>query len=75
MVDQDEDEYLYIYAQTMDGRTQYGILTCSQDDYLSEKIKKHELTLKAKKKTMIHIRNTNANVEPVFSPIRLIKDR
>ncbi len=65
---QDEDEYLYIYAQTMDGRTQYGILTCShRDDYLSEKIKKHELTLKAKEEDrMIHIRNTNANVEPVF---------
>ncbi len=65
---QDEQENLYIYAQTMDGRTQYGILTCSHtDDYVSEKIKKHELTLKEKEEDrMMHIRITNANVEPVF---------
>ncbi len=65
---QDEEENLYIYAQTMDGRTQYGILTCAhRDDYINGNIKKHELTLKAKEEDrMKHIRITNANVEPVF---------
>jgi uncharacterized protein (DUF1015 family) len=65
---QDETEKLYIYAQTMDGRTQYGIVGCCHiDDYFNNVIKKHELTRKDKEDDrMIHVRITNANVEPVF---------
>ena len=65
---QDEEEKLYIYAQTMDGRTQYGIVACAHsDDYINGIIKKHELTRKDKEEDrMIHVRITNANVEPVF---------
>ncbi|MBP1672667.1 MAG: hypothetical protein H6Q25_482 [Bacteroidetes bacterium] len=65
---QDQDEKFYIYAQTMDGRTQYGIVACTHiDDYLNNNIKKHELTRKDKEEDrMIHVRITNANVEPVF---------
>jgi uncharacterized protein (DUF1015 family) len=65
---QDLDERFYIYAQTMDGRTQYGIVGCAHiDDYMNNHIKKHELTRKDKEEDrMIHVRITNANVEPVF---------
>lgn len=65
---QDTEEKLYIYAQTMDGRTQYGIVGCTSiEDYFNNKIKKHELTRKDKEEDrMIHVRITNANVEPVF---------
>ncbi len=65
---QDDKEHYYIYAQTMDGRTQYGIvLAASVDDYMTGKIKKHELTRKDKEEDrMKHVRHTNANVEPVF---------
>jgi uncharacterized protein (DUF1015 family) len=64
----DAEEKFYIYAQTMDGRTQYGIVGCAHiDDYLNNNIKKHELTRKDKEEDrMIHVRITNANVEPVF---------
>ena len=65
---QDEKEHLYIYAQTMWGKTQYGIVGCaSVDDYLNNVIKKHELTRPDKEKDrMKHVRITNANMEPVF---------
>jgi uncharacterized protein (DUF1015 family) len=65
---QDTDEKLYIYAQTMNGRTQYGIVGCNNiEDYFNNNIKKHELTRKDKEEDrMIHVRITNANVEPVF---------
>jgi len=65
---QDTEEKLYIYAQTMNGRTQYGIVGCNSiEDYFNNKIKKHELTRKDKEEDrMIHVRITNANVEPVF---------
>lgn len=65
---QDKKDCLYIYAQTMDGRTQYGLVACaSVDDYLNGVIKKHELTRKDKEEDrMKHVRITNANVEPVF---------
>lgn len=65
---QDEEEKLYIYGQTMDGRTQYGIVACTHiEDYFNNHIKKHELTRKDKEEDrMIHVRITNANVEPVF---------
>lgn len=65
---QDNEPKLYIYAQTMDGRTQYGIVGCTHiEDYFNNKIKKHELTRKDKEDDrMIHVNITNANVEPVF---------
>jgi uncharacterized protein (DUF1015 family) len=65
---QDEDPHFYIYAQTMSGRTQYGIVGCaSVDDYMTGKIRKHELTRPDKEQDrMIHIRVNNANIEPVF---------
>lgn len=64
----DEEDHFYIYAQTMNGRTQYGIVGAAHiDDYLNNVIKKHELTRKDKEEDrMIHVRITNANVEPVF---------
>ena len=65
---QDPEEYYYIYAQTMDGRTQYGLAMCCHfEDYLSGAIKKHELTRTDKEEDrMIHVRNQKANIEPVF---------
>lgn len=65
---QDDTEKYYIYAQTMDGRTQYGLVAaCHFDDYLQGKIKKHELTRPDKEEDrMVHVRIQNANVEPVF---------
>jgi uncharacterized protein (DUF1015 family) len=65
---QDESPNFYIYAQTMNGRTQYGIVgAASVDDYLNGIIKKHELTRPDKEEDrMIHVRINNANIEPVF---------
>ncbi len=65
---QDKQEEYYIYAQTMDHRTQYGIVVAaSVDDYLSGRIKKHELTRREKETDrMHHIEVNNSNVEPVF---------
>lgn len=65
---QDDKEMYYIYAQTMDGRTQYGLVAAANvDDYMSGKIKKHELTRKDKEEDrMIHVRIQDANIEPVF---------
>lgn len=65
---QDDKEHYYIYAQTMDGRTQYGIVVAANvDDYMNERIKKHELTRRDKEEDrMKHVRINNANVEPVF---------
>lgn len=65
---QDQKEQYYVYAQTMEGRTQYGLVACCNvEDYMTGKIKKHELTRKDKEEDrMMHVRNTDANVEPVF---------
>lgn len=65
---QDSKENYYVYAQTMNGRTQYGLVVCANvEDYLCGNIKKHELTRKDKEEDrMIHVRNQNANIEPVF---------
>ena len=65
---QDSKPCYYIYAQTMDGKTQYGLVLCAHtDDYASGRIKKHELTRKDKEDDrMVHVRNQNANIEPVF---------
>lgn len=67
-LNQDPTEKYYVYAQTMDGRTQYGLVAaCNCEDYMNGKIKKHELTRKDKEEDrMIHVRIQNANVEPVF---------
>ena len=65
---QDEKEKYYVYAQTMNGRTQYGLVLCAYvDDYLKGNIKKHELTRRDKEEDrMKHVRVNNANIEPVF---------
>lgn len=65
---QDGKERYYIYAQTMDGKTQYGLVVCAYvDDYMTGKIKKHELTRRDKEEDrMKHVRVNNANIEPVF---------
>jgi uncharacterized protein (DUF1015 family) len=65
---QDTQECYYIYAQTMDGRTQYGfVVGASVEDYLTGRIKKHELTRREKEADrMHHIEINNANIEPVF---------
>ena len=64
----DDKEHYYIYAQTMDGRTQYGIVIAANvDDYMEGRIKKHELTRRDKEEDrMKHVRVNNANIEPVF---------
>lgn len=65
---QDGKEMYYVYAQTMNGHTQYGLVVCaSVDDYMTGKIKKHELTRRDKEEDrMKHVRVNNANLEPVF---------
>ena len=65
---QDDKEQYYIYAQTMNGKTQYGLVVGAYvDDYLNGVIKKHELTRSDKEEDrMKHVRVNNANVEPVF---------
>jgi uncharacterized protein (DUF1015 family) len=64
----DGKEQYYVYAQTMNGKTQHGLVVCaSVDDYMTGKIKKHELTRKDKEEDrMKHVRVNNANIEPVF---------
>ena len=65
---QDEKPSYYIYAQTMNGKTQYGLVVGAfVDDYLNGTIKKHELTRKDKEEDrMKHVRVNDANIEPVF---------
>ncbi len=65
---QDKEENYYLYAQTMSGKTQYGLVVCAYvADYLNGVIKKHELTRKDKEEDrMKHVRVNNANIEPVF---------
>ena len=65
---QDKKECYYVYAQTMNGKTQYGLCVGAYvDDYMTGKIKKHELTRRDKEEDrMKHVRINNANVEPVF---------
>ena len=65
---QDSKELYYIYAQTMDGKTQYGIVVGAHvDDYMQGRIKKHELTRRDKEEDrMKHVRVNDANIEPVF---------
>jgi len=65
---QDPEEYYYVYAQTMNGKRQYGLVVCSHtEDYMNDRIKKHELTRRDKEEDrMKHVRVNNANIEPVF---------
>lgn len=65
---QDSEKHYYIYAQTMNGKTQYGLVVCAYvDDYLNGVIKKHELTRRDKEEDrMKHVRVNDANIEPVF---------
>ncbi len=67
LVQDDHDRY-YVYAQTMNGRTQYGLVVCANvEDYMKGNIKKHELTRRDKEEDrMKHVRVNNANIEPVF---------
>lgn len=72
---QDNEDYLYIYAQTMNGKTQYGLVGCAGvEDYLNGIIKKHELTRADKEEDrMKHVRITAANMEPVFFTYPAVK--
>ncbi len=65
---QDDKEQYYIYAQTMNGKTQYGLVVAAYvNDYMTGVIKKHELTRRDKEEDrMKHVRVNNANIEPVF---------
>ena len=65
---QDKEDHYYIYAQTMNGKTQYGLVVGAYvDDYMNGTIKKHELTRRDKEEDrMKHVRVNNANIEPVF---------
>lgn len=65
---QDTNEKYYVYAQTMNEKTQYGLVVCAHvDDYMEGRIKKHELTRRDKEEDrMKHVRVNNANIEPVF---------
>lgn len=65
---QDKKDCYYIYAQTMNGKTQYGLVVGAYvPDYMNGVIKKHELTRRDKEEDrMKHVRVNNANVEPVF---------
>ena len=73
---QDKKDHYYIYAQTMNGKTQYGLVACaSVDDYLNGVIKKHELTRPDKEDDrMKHVRINNANIEPVFFTYPALKE-
>lgn len=65
---QDEEDRYYIYAQTMNGKTQYGLVVGAYvPDYMNGSIKKHELTRRDKEEDrMKHVRVNDANIEPVF---------
>ncbi len=65
---QDKEEAFYVYAQTMNGRTQYGLVACAAvSDYFEDNIKKHELTRPDKEEDRKnHVRVSKMNYEPVF---------
>lgn len=70
----DPEPHLYIYSQTMNNHTQYGIVGCvSVQEYLEDKIKKHELTRKDKEDDRTkHILYTNAHTGPIFLTYRAV---
>jgi uncharacterized protein (DUF1015 family) len=69
---EDPEPYIYLYAQTMDGRTQYGLVGCaSAKDYHDDVIKKHEKTRQVKEEDRCnHVRVTNAHSGPIFLTYR-----
>lgn len=69
---QDTQENYYLYAQERNGKWQYGLVVCCHvDDYMQGRIKKHELTRRDKEDDrMRHVRETRANIEPVFLTFR-----
>jgi len=69
---EDPEPYFYVYAQTMDGRTQYGLVgAASVDDYWKDVIKKHEKTRKDKEEDRSnHVRVTNSHSGPIFLTYR-----
>lgn len=73
---QDDEAKFYIYAQTMEGRTQYGIVGCAfYEDYFNQVILKHELTRPDKEEDrMILTKYVNANIEPVFFSYRAVPE-
>lgn len=73
---QDDEEHYYVYAQTMNNKTQYGLVVCAHvDDYMTGKIKKHELTRRDKEEDrMKHVRVNNANIEPVFFAYKQVEE-
>lgn len=73
---QDDKDYLYIYAQTMNGKTQYGLVGCAGvEDYMNNVIKKHELTRPDKEADrMNHVRTSGMNYEPVFFSYPAVKE-
>lgn len=73
---EDPEPYLYVYAQTMDGRTQYGLVGCaSVDEYWNDTIKKHEKTRADKEEDRCnHVRVTNAHTGPIFLTYRDIDE-
>jgi len=73
---EDGEARFYIYAQTMNGRTQYGIVgAASCEDYHNGIIKKHELTRPDKEEDrMILTRYLNANIEPVFFSYKAVPE-
>lgn len=73
---EDDAEYMYVYAQTMNGRTQYGLVGCaSVEDYWNDVIKKHEKTRKDKEEDRCqHVRVTNAHTGPIFLTYRDIDE-
>ncbi len=73
---EDKEAHIYVYAQTMNGRTQYGLVACaSVDDYWKDVIKKHEKTRKDKEEDRCqHVRVTNAHTGPIFLTYRDIDE-
>lgn len=73
---QDATDNFYVYAQTMNGKIQYGLTVCCDSvDYMEGRIKKHELTRSEKEEDrMIHVRNQRANIEPVFFSYPAVKE-
>ncbi len=72
----DETPCMYIYRLTMDGRSQTGLVACASiDEYIENKIKKHELTREDKEQDRIrHVDTCNANTGPIFLTYRARKD-
>lgn len=65
---QDKEPVFYIYRLTMNGKNQTGLVACTSiDEYINNKIKKHELTRADKEEDRIrHVDTCNANTGPIF---------